>query len=129
MVATLQPRAKTLVELVELAHIYLGDEISIDTKDQAKFFTSAIRPVLTRLCERLAQLQTWEATEIQGAFEEVIREHDLTLGKIAQPVRMALTGSTASPGIFEVVEVLGRERTLRRLNQALEYINRLDSPR
>ena len=123
MVATLQPRAKTLVELVELAHIYLSDEISIDTKDQAKFFTSAIQPMLARLRERLAQLQAWEATEIQGAFEAVIREHDLTLGKIAQPVRVALTGSTASPGIFETVEVLGRERTLRRLNQALKYID------
>lgn len=122
MVATLQPRSKTLVELVELAHFYLSDEISIDAKAQPKFLTLRIGPVLARLRECLAQLQSWETTAIQGAFEQVMREHRLALGEIAQPVRVALTGSTASPGIFEVVAVLGRERTLRRLNQALEYI-------
>ncbi|MBI4487823.1 MAG: glutamate--tRNA ligase [Deltaproteobacteria bacterium] len=122
MVATLQPRAKTLVELVELAHFYLSDEISIDAKAQAKFLTPRIGPVLARLRECLTQLQAWEATAIQGVFEEVTREHRLALGEIAQPARVALTGSTASPGIFEVVAVLGRARTLRRLNQALEYI-------
>ena len=46
----------------------------------------------------------------------------MALGKLAQPVRVALTGSTVSPGIYEVIAVLGKERTLKRLNNALEYI-------
>ena len=58
-----------------------------------------------------------------------MHEHHLSLGKIAQPVRVALTGGTASPGIFEVVEVLGRNSTLSRLDRALENINSLDSSR
>jgi glutamyl-tRNA synthetase len=122
MVATLQPRAKTLVELVESAHYYLSDEISIETKARAKFLTPAIRPAISMLRERLAQLEEWDATAIQGVFEEVISEHHLSLGKIAQPVRVALTGGTASPGIYEVAEVLGRERTLSRLDYALTAI-------
>lgn len=128
MVATLQPRAKTLVELVDSAQFYLSSEIPIDAKARAKFLTPNIRPVLSRLRERLAQLQALEETAIQGVFEEVMREHHLALGKIAQPVRVALTGGTASPGIFEVITVLGKERTVQRLNQAVEYIDRLDSP-
>ncbi len=119
MVVTLQPRAKTLVELVESAHFYLSDEITIDPKAKAKFLTPKVEPILSQLQQRLAHLANWKLTDIQEAFETVMREHQLGLGKIAQPVRVALTGGTASPGIFEVVEVLGRERTLSRLDHAL----------
>jgi glutamyl-tRNA synthetase len=129
MVATLQPRAKTLVDLVESAHFYLSKEISIDAKAQAKFLTPTIRPALSNLLECLEKLQSWKVTDIQGAFEEVMRNHHLGLGKIAQPVRVALTGSTASPGIFEVVEVLGRDITINRINRTLEHIHHLDSTR
>ncbi len=122
MVATLQPRAKTLVELVEVAHFYLSDEISIDAKARTKFLTPTIRPALAHLRQCLAQLQAWEVTAIQSAFEEVMHEHHLALGKIAQPVRVTLTGGTVSPGIFEVMQVLGRERAISRLDRALALI-------
>ena len=119
MVVTLQPRAKTLVELVESAHFYLSDDITIDPKAKAKFLTPKVEPILSQLRQRLAHLANWKLTDIQETFETVMREHQLGLGKIAQPVRVALTGGTASPGIFEVVEVLGPERTLSRLDHAL----------
>jgi len=122
MVATLQPRAKTLVELVESAHFYLNREISIDPKAQAKFLKPNIQPALSGLRERLSQAQAWDVPAIQSAFEVVMRENNLALGKIAQPVRVALTGGTASPGIFEVMEVLGRDCTLSRLDQALTLV-------
>ena len=122
MVATLQPRAKTLVELVDTARFYLTNDIAMDPKARAKFLTPNIQPVLSILRERLAELQTWELTAIQGAFEKVMGESHLALGKIAQPVRVSLTGGTASPGIFEVMEVLGRDCTLSRLDQALTLV-------
>ena len=122
MVATLQPRAKTLVELVNTAHYYLSNDIPMDPKARAKFLTPDIQPVLSILRERLAELQTWELSAIQEAFEKVMGESHLALGKIAQPVRVALTGGTASPGIFEVMEVLGRDCTLSRLDQALTLV-------
>jgi glutamyl-tRNA synthetase len=124
MVATLQPRAKTLVQLVDTAHFYLSNDIPMDSKAKAKFLTPNIQPVLSNLRERLAQLQTWELTAIQSAFEQVMGESHLALGKIAQPVRVALTGGTASPGIFEVMEVLGRDCTLSRLDQALTLVGK-----
>ncbi len=51
-----------------------------------------------------------------------MKKHDIKLGKVAQPVRVALTGGTESPGIFEVMEALGKERTLKRLKRAIETI-------
>jgi len=59
---------------------------------------------------------------LERVFQEVIAAHGLKLGKLAQPVRVAMTGTTASPGIFEVLDVLGRERTLARLDRALAAI-------
>ncbi len=123
MVATLQPRAKTLTELVDSAHFYLSDDIPMDPKARAKFLTTNIQPVFTMLRERLVELHSWDLTAIQAAFEKVMEESHLGLGKVAQPVRVALTGGTASPGIFEVMEVLGRDCTLLRLDKALALVN------
>jgi glutamyl-tRNA synthetase len=118
-IVTLQTRAKTLVELVELAHFYLSDEISCDAKAASKFLTSATFPTLGRLRARLAALSLWTEREIEHIFTGLMEEEQLKLGQIAQPVRVALTGGTVSPGIFEVMAVLGRERTLARLDRAL----------
>jgi glutamyl-tRNA synthetase len=62
-------------------------------------------------------------------FTNTLNEHGLQMGNLAQPVRVALTGGTVSPGIHDVIAVLGKERTIRRLQKALEYIRQLDSPR
>jgi len=119
MVATLQERAKTLVDLVDKADFYLRDEIEIDPKAAEKHLAKSDARWLRDLHDELTRLAEWNAAGIQEAFEKVMQRHDLKLGKLAQPVRVALTGGAASPGIFEVAEVLGRERTLKRLEQAL----------
>ena len=118
-VATLQARAKTLVELVDLAHFYLSEALSFDTKAVNKFLTAEIFPILERLRTRLAALSVWNEQEIEKVFAGIMQKEQLPLGKIAQPVRVALTGGTVSPGIFEVMAVLGRERTLARLDHVL----------
>jgi len=74
--------------------------------------------MLGELADRLSDVRPWVAASIQKAFERLMSERNLALGKIAQPVRVAVTGGSASPGIFEVLEVLGRERSLARLRRA-----------
>ena len=118
-IATLQSRAKTLVELVELAHFYLSDAVTPSPQAARKFLTPATLPTLRRLRARLAGLPVWGEQAIEQTFADLVQEERLTLGQIAQPVRVALTGGTASPGIFEVMAVLGKERTLARLDSAL----------
>jgi len=61
---------------------------------------------------------------IQAAFERVLTNFNMKLGQLAQPVRVALTGGSVSPGIYEVIAVLGRERTITRLEQAIRSIGR-----
>lgn len=124
MVATLQPRAKTLVELVELAHFYLKDEIEIEEKAAKKFLTAESREPLSELIERLSALKDFSQPAIEETFSEILKKRGLALGKLAQPARVALTGSTVSPGIYEVIAVLGKERTLKRLRRGLDYIEK-----
>jgi glutamyl-tRNA synthetase len=122
MVATLQERAKTLVELVELAHFYLSDDINYDEKATKKFLTPEVRAPLEELIEKLKPIGDFNEKSIEAAFTEILQRHDLQLGKLAQPVRVALTGTTVSPGIYEVLAVLGKERSLKRLKAALASI-------
>lgn len=117
-VATLQPRAKTIVELVTMAHIYLSDDIAFDPKAANKFLTPATLPMLGKLRERLIQTP-WSEHELEKTFTTVMEEQQVKLGQIAQPLRVALTGGTASPGIFEMLTVLGKERTLSRIDRVL----------
>ena len=119
MVATLRERAKTLAELVDAARFFLTEDISIDEKAARKFLTAEVAAPLRALSEKLSRLDDFTEAAVEKAFSAVLLESSLGMGQLAQPVRVALTGSTVSPGIHEVIAVLGKERTLRRLNAAL----------
>ena len=120
MIATLRERAKTLVELVDFASFYLNDEIAIEPKAAAKFLKPEIAPALAALAGEIASIDSADFAEasIQAGFARVLDRFAMKLGQLAQPVRVALTGGTVSPGIYEVIAVLGRDRTVRRLRAA-----------
>jgi glutamyl-tRNA synthetase len=122
MVKTLRERSKTLVELVDSAGFYLTDDISIDEKAVTKFLTPEVRAPITKLIEKLTALDDFTEANIEQVFSTVLEDLGLSMGQLAQPVRVALTGSTVSPGIHEVIAVLGKERTLRRLRSALQRL-------
>ncbi|MBM4243617.1 MAG: glutamate--tRNA ligase [Deltaproteobacteria bacterium] len=120
MAGTLRERAKTLGELTDMAGYYLADEITLDDKAAAKFLTPQSVPLLETVTERLAALPVWDLATIESVFTGLIGETGAKLGALAQPVRVALTGGTVSPGIYEVLDVLGRERSILRLRNAIE---------
>jgi glutamyl-tRNA synthetase len=122
MVKTLRERSKTLVELVDAADFYLKEDISIDEKAATKFLSPEVRVPIEKLIEKLTALDDFSDANIEQAFSAVLDDLGLSMGKLAQPVRVALTGSTVSPGIHEVIAVLGKERTLRRLQSALQRL-------
>jgi glutamyl-tRNA synthetase len=123
--ATLQERAKTLVELADFASFYLRDDIAIDPKAAAKFLKPEIAEPIRALA---AELESHEGevseASVQAVFESVLARFNLKLGQLAQPVRVALTGGTVSPGIYEVIAVLGKRRTVDRLNAAVGLIEK-----
>lgn len=122
MVATLRERAKTLVELADAARFYLSSEIGIDPAAARKFLRPEIDEPLRALRAQLAEVTDWQPDTIRACFEGVTGRFALSLGQIAQPVRVAVTGSASSPGIFEVLEVLGKDRSLARLDRAIAHI-------
>ena len=83
----------------------------------AKLLDQEARARLARLAQRLREIGRWTAADLEAAVRAFAAEEGVKLGQVAQPLRAALTGSTASPGIFEVMEVLGNEETAARLGE------------
>lgn len=123
MAGTLRERAKTLAELTDMASFYLSDEITLDEKAAAKFLKPEAGALLATLVERLSALPSWDVTAIEAVFTGLMTESGVKLGALAQPVRVAVSGGTVSPGIYEVLDVLGRERSLQRLRKAIDVAN------
>jgi len=117
-ISLLRERAKTLIELAEMARSFVSDRLVWDSGAVAKFLDDSGRASLALLGDALADVDPWTLEGITAAFAQVVARLDTKLGKLAQPARVALTGGTVSPGIYEVCHVLGKERTLKRLREA-----------
>jgi glutamyl-tRNA synthetase len=121
-IATLSARSKTLKEMADQALFYFQDDIAYDSDAAKKFLTTEALPALKSLAARLEALEDFTEQRLEETFKAVMAETGLKLGKIAQPVRVALSGRAASPGIFEIAAVIGKQRTLARLRQAIGRI-------
>jgi glutamyl-tRNA synthetase len=112
-------RAKTLKEMAENSRFFFSDDIRVDPKAVAKHLTPEGLGGLARVRARLAALKEWQAPAINDALNALATELQVGLGKIAQPVRVAVTGTAVSPPIDATLALLGRERALARLDAAL----------
>ena len=90
---------------------------------QKKFLKPNALEPLNELVKELEALEDFTEKSLEGAFLKVMETTEQKLGKIAQPVRVALTGRTASPGIFEIIEILGKDAVISRLKAAVQWIN------
>jgi glutamyl-tRNA synthetase len=124
LVVLVRERTKTLLEMVEWVKPYFGQTPMYDEAAAKKFLTSEIAPLLGKLVQRFECLPSFSKLDWEDIFKKVVEEEGIKMGQLAQPVRVALTGRTASPGLFEVMEVLGRDRTLLRLQKGIERANR-----
>jgi glutamyl-tRNA synthetase len=120
LVVLVKERAKTLVEMVDWVRPYFGQAVTLDEEAAKKFLTPGIAPVLGKLLIRFEATPVFLKQQWEEVFKQLVEEEGMKMGQLAQPVRVALTGRTASPGLFEVMEVLGRDRTLFRLRQGIE---------
>jgi glutamyl-tRNA synthetase len=116
-VATLKERARTLVELVAVGRFYFAAPTAYDEKAAQKFFTPAGAERLERLVARLESVEFTPAA-LEAAYRELAQELGLKLVDLAQLSRLAVTGTTASPPIFDVLAILGRDETRARLRRA-----------
>jgi len=121
-IKTLQERAKTLVELANSLRYYIAEDVEYNEKAKAKFLNENSLPYLKELKEGIESISDFSALELEKVFKSIVDKHGIKLGALAQPVRVAMTGGAESPGIFEVLEVLGKEKTLKRLERAIRTI-------
>jgi glutamyl-tRNA synthetase len=112
-------RAKTLKEMAQNSRFFFIDRVEIDPKAAAKHLTGESVQVLAKVREQLARLGDWTTADIHTALNDLATSLQTGLGKVAQPVRVAVTGTAVSPPIDATLALLGRERTLARLDSAL----------
>jgi glutamyl-tRNA synthetase len=121
VVRQLRERAKSFVEIVQQAR-YFYAPIQLDEKARQKQLTAEAKPLLQAVRDGVAGMATMELPALEQLFADVAARAGVGLGKVAQPVRVALTGGTASPGIHDVVQILGKAETLARLDAGLALI-------
>jgi glutamyl-tRNA synthetase len=96
--------------------------IEYEPEAVAKFLTAETKPVLETLRDRLKALPQWDEASMEAVFKELAAERGLKLGGVIQPTRVAMTGKTTSPGMYEVLMLLGRELSMQRFDQALGLV-------
>jgi len=122
VIGTLTVRSKTLLEMADKAAFYFEDPPQYDEKAAQKFLTPENRPLLEKIAAAVDGLTDFTQESLEKAFQAILDDTGLKFGKIAQPLRVAITGRTESPGIFETMIVLGRSAVSRRLAAALSRI-------
>ncbi|MES9830345.1 MAG: glutamate--tRNA ligase [Candidatus Thiodiazotropha sp.] len=117
-----QERANTLVEMAEMSAFCYRDFENYEEKAAKKHLRPAAREPLRRMRDVLASLGDWTAGTLHSVVDQVSAELDVKMGKVAQPLRVALVGRAASPGIDVTLYLVGKEASLKRIDKALEYI-------
>ena len=114
-----QERARTLQEMAQNSVFFFRDVTTYDEKAAKKNLTAEAAPLLQSVRDRMAVLGDWQATKLHGIVQDVATEAGAGLGKVAQPIRVAVSGGSVSPPIDVTLEILGRDTTLQRLDRAI----------
>jgi len=120
LVKLFQPRLTTLNDFPDWADFFFLENISIDPQAQAKFLSADLSKEFRMFIQRLDKLEKFELEAIEAAFRQMVKELGIEAKALIHPIRVALTGKTIGPGLFEVIYYLGRERTKQRLLNCIE---------
>jgi len=124
IVVPLKERAKTMVQMAEMAVYFYRAPQEYDQKAAKKWFKPGVETILSRARAALESVDLSKEEAIEGVFRTLSDElADGKLGKVAQPIRLALTGATFSPSLFTVISILGRTETLARLDRAMAHLD------
>ena len=123
VVNSLQERSATLIEMADGAEFYFVNPVEYQEKAKLKFLKADQRDIFNTILEKLGDCEQFIEKQLEVSFAEIMTVTGLKFGKIAQPLRVALTGGVPSPGIYEVLQVLGKEVSLQRIEQALASLD------
>ncbi|GAB4224487.1 MAG: glutamate--tRNA ligase [Gammaproteobacteria bacterium] len=119
VVAIQAERSKTLQEMAEKSYCFYGNEVEFDDKALATHLTPETMPVLQAAYDKLVMLTVWDKQHIHIVITETAEQLHLKMGKVAQPIRVAVTGNTISPSIDVTLQLLGKDKVLARLQRVL----------
>ncbi len=125
VVKSLQERSVTLIEMAAGAAFYFADPVVYDEKAKKKFLQPEQKDLFKIILEKIGSCDSFNEEQLEVIFKEIMQITELKFGKIAQPLRVALTGGVPSPGIYQVLQVLGKERSLQRIEQAVRAIEQI----
>ena len=120
--AIAQEKAQTLEEVWPLI-VFLFEEPETDEKAWSKVMTDGALPLLSEALEALRGAEAFEPPELEAALGRILAEHDVKPRQLYQPIRVAITGTSVSPGIFESLAALGRDRSIERIERAVERLS------
>ena len=122
IVELFRERDKTLEEMAKSTAFMFREEPEFDETASGKFLTEANRKLLESIIRHLRECEPFIHDAVEKAIQDVMAETGLKMGKVAQPIRVAITGGTVSPSVFEILPLLGKEETLKRLQDALNLL-------
>jgi glutamyl-tRNA synthetase len=122
VVEDLRTRSKTLVEMADQSAFYFQEKVDYDPEAAGKFLTADVRELLLTITETLPSCRDYSKNGLEMFLREAAEARGVKLKAIAQPLRVALTGKSVSPGIDDVMITLGKDRVIRRIRQAVEYM-------
>ena len=126
VIDTVRERARTLVELTDAAAYFYVDQFEYDEKGIKKvFLKEGTSELLRHAMGELNLLKLFNRETTEQKYNDIIEKLDISLGQLIQPTRLAITGRTGGPGLFDIMTLLGRERTIKRLERAADYIDNL----
>jgi glutamyl-tRNA synthetase len=125
VVATLKERCKTLAEMVDYGDFYFKENIKYEEKGVKKYLKNRdkVIKIFEIFISRLREMDNYTIENIENIFKDISTNVGIKLVDIAQAIRIVLTGRTISPGIYEVMEALGKERTINRILRGKEFVN------
>jgi glutamyl-tRNA synthetase len=127
VVGAVRTRVKTLAEVADASEYFYKDDFSYEEKGVRKHFRKEnAAEYLKKASEKLADLQEFDLETTEKAYRDLSEELGVKTGNIIHPTRMALSGRTMGPGLFDIMVILGKEKTLERLDRAIDFISSLD---
>ncbi|MDD5435014.1 MAG: glutamate--tRNA ligase family protein, partial [Nitrospira sp.] len=122
VIQSLRERCRTLVEMANAARYFFLEDVETDPEAAKKFLVQGNQDVLEQVLKGVESLPDFSHESIDGLFKSIMEHKGIKMGQVAQPVRVALTGRTVSPGIFEVMDILGRKKVTHRLRNAISRL-------
>lgn len=125
MLCSLRQRGRTLVELAEMADFYFTSDFSYEEQGVKKFFNPDSLKSLKIIKDKMSKIEDITEKEFEALIRQTAEELNLKVTLVAQSFRLSITGKTVSPGLYEIIEVLGIKETLKRLDRAIEYMEKM----